>query len=163
MALLARLGIEDVAPALGHVGRSVQMEGHGEVAALVRDAVDAQLVGHVCHFVFLVHPLRDDPHGLLSLARGEGVSRLCQVAAEDLHQAVRLAMIVDGATLARRPHEDKLFSSVRGKVNKRSRLCLSRVQPTRLLFPFPSSTRFLVYPRLSSPMANLDHSLGSES
>jgi hypothetical protein len=34
---------------------------------------------------------------------------------------------------------------------------------TRLLFPFPSSTKFLVYPRLSSPRANLDHSLGSES
>jgi hypothetical protein len=33
-------------------------------------------------------------------------------------------------------------------------------QLTKLLLPFPSSTRLRVYPRLASPWAYLDHSMG---
>lgn len=117
------------------------MKGHSEAAALVGDAVDAQLIGHVCHIIFFMNSLRDHAHRLLSLALGEIISRLSQIAVEDFHQAVGIAVVVDRAALARRPDKNELFSSVRGKVNNhRGGFGLLRVASTptyQVALPIP--------------------------
>lgn len=43
-------------------GKSLTMEGDGEVVALVGDAVQAELIGHVRHLIFIVCLLGDDIH-----------------------------------------------------------------------------------------------------
>ena len=109
MALLARVYIEDMATPLGHVGWCVQVYRDGEVAALVPNAMHAELVGHVCHGILPVHPLRYDTHRLVLVAFGEGVPSLGEVALEYLHQAVGLGVVVDGTALAGGPDKDELF------------------------------------------------------
>lgn len=84
------------------------MQGHSEVAALVPHLVDAQLVGHVGDVVLLMRPLVRHLHRTLVVLLGDGVPDLSQVPLEDLHQAVGVAVVVDGTALARRPDEHEL-------------------------------------------------------
>jgi hypothetical protein len=89
------------------------VQGDSEVAALIPDPMDPELVRHVGHRVLRVRLLRDDLHrsSRLVAALGEVVPRLGQVAAQDLHEAVRVAVVVDGTALAGRPYEDELIRS----------------------------------------------------
>ena len=98
------------------------MQGHSEVAAFVGDAVKSQLVGHIGHLVFLIYLLGDDLHGsLLFILFREREASLREVASQDLHQAVGIAVVVDRASLARRPDEYELYSqSVRGERSNES-------------------------------------------
>lgn len=114
MALLSCIFVEDMATSLGNVWRGIQMEGDSKVAALVGDPVQPKFVRHVCHLIFLIHRLRRHLHRLFSLAGREGIPSLGQVTTEDLHEAVGVAVVVDRASLAGRPHKDELCLSVRG-------------------------------------------------
>lgn len=85
------------------------MKGYSEVAALVPYTMDAKLVGHIGDSTFLIRLLGYYLHGRwLYVGVREGVSGLSQVASEDLHEAVGVAMVMDGAALARRPYEHEL-------------------------------------------------------
>lgn len=84
------------------------MKGDSEVAALVADSVDAKFVCHICHRILLVCSFRDDLHWLFFAAFWEGVADLSEIAFQNLHQAMRIAVIVDGASLAWRPDKHKL-------------------------------------------------------
>lgn len=126
MTALTCLLIEDVASSLSDIGRGVHygagqqscfgedgeakptVKGYGEVAAPVADPVDAKFICHVCHRILLMCSLRHHFHRLFFLALGEGISNLSQVALEDLHEAMGVAVVVDGTALARRPDKHKL-------------------------------------------------------
>ena len=85
------------------------MQRHSEVAAFICHAVEAELVSHVCNLVFLIRLLGYRPHGPVTfLGVRELVSSLGQVPSQDLHQAVGIAVVVDGATLPRTPNQDQL-------------------------------------------------------
>ena len=75
--------------------------------------MQAEFIRHVCGLIRLIHLLLLDPHRLGFVAVGEVVSRLGYLALQDLHKAVRVAVVVDRTALPRRPHKDKLFK--RGK------------------------------------------------
>ena len=85
------------------------VEGDSEVAASVGHFVHAKVIGHIGDRALLVDLLRNDPHWLVlvPLCR-ELVPGLRQVSPEDLHQAMSVAVVVNGARLARRPDEHKL-------------------------------------------------------
>jgi hypothetical protein len=86
------------------------MKGDSEVAARVPDAMDAQVICHVRHLVLLIRLLRVDLHGfILAVFIWEVVSGLSQATPQDLHEAMSVAMVVDGAALAGTPHEHKLY------------------------------------------------------
>lgn len=88
------------------------MEGHGKVGTLVGDAVKAKLVCHVCDLVLIVRLLRDDLHGAAGFTLGgKLIARLSEVALENLHEAVSIAVVVDWATFSRRPDEHELFDN----------------------------------------------------
>lgn len=129
MGALACLLIEDVATALGNVGWRIYwpvsaftsakgeeasisglrtMKGNSEVAPWVGDSVYSQLVGHVRHGILLMDSLRQHRHGLFFIPLGEGEAGFGQVATKNLHQAVGIAVVVDGAALAWRPDKHEL-------------------------------------------------------
>lgn len=126
MALLPCLWVEDVASSLGYIRRCIHytgqphhfihmfygghtVQGYGEVAALVPDAMDAELVSHVGDSTFLIRLLGYYLHRrCFCVGAWEGVSGLRQVSAEDLHQAVCVAMVMDGTALPRGPYEHEL-------------------------------------------------------
>lgn len=87
------------------------MQGDGVVVTSVLHLMEAQLVGHVCHLVFMVRCLAGQLHLLLLVALRERVSRLGQAAVENLHDTVGFAVVVDGATLAWCPYEYQLCGS----------------------------------------------------
>lgn len=71
--------------------------------------MEAELVGHVCHLVLLICLLGDDSHRSLGLVLlWEGVASLSEIAAKNLHDAVRVSVVVDGASLSWGPDEYKL-------------------------------------------------------
>lgn len=72
------------------------MKGDSKIAATIRDTVQTKVITHICHLTRLVYRLRDDLHWSLVLdVFRESVSSLGKVATENLHQAVRLSMVVD--------------------------------------------------------------------
>lgn len=85
------------------------VKGDGEVATPVGNAMQTELIGHVCNLVFSICLLCDDLHWatLFSFFR-KLIASLSQVAPENLHEAVGIAVVVNGTTLARAPDEDKL-------------------------------------------------------
>lgn len=90
-------------------GRGRTVQGDGEVAAPVGHTMETELVGHVGHFIFFICLFREHSHrSLLCILIRERIASLRQTTVQDLHQAVRLAVIVDGAALARRPNEHQL-------------------------------------------------------
>lgn len=84
------------------------VQGYGKVVALIHDPMDPEFVGHVRLVVFFMCFARYHFHRLLSALFGEVISNLSQVSFQYLHQAVGVAVVVDGTALARRPHKDKL-------------------------------------------------------
>jgi hypothetical protein len=67
-------------------------------------------------------------------------------------RTMRIRVVVNQTPLPRRPNQNKLYRNI---ISPRSQIRESKVGEThtRLLFPFPSSTKFLVYPRLRSANA----------
>lgn len=125
MPLPTSAGIEDMASSPSDIRRSIYckgsaigqvgdettptVEGDSEVAAGVGHSVDSKVIGHVGNRILFVDLLRYDLHGLvLIFLAGVLVSSLRQVPSENLHQAMSVAVVVDGASLARRPDEHKL-------------------------------------------------------
>ena len=85
------------------------MEGDGEVVALVGNAVQAKLVGHVCHLIFLICLLGYDIHWTTGCPFfGKLIASLCQSALENFHEAVGIAVVVNRASLTRRPYKHEL-------------------------------------------------------
>lgn len=114
MPLPTSVGIEDVASSPSHIRRGIYcresaigqvddgitptVEGDSEVAVGVGHSVDAKVVGHVGDRILFVDLLRDDLHGLvLIVLAGVLISSLCQVPSENLHQAMSVPVVVDGA------------------------------------------------------------------
>lgn len=86
------------------------MEGHGKVGTLVDDAMKTEFICHVGDLVLIVRLLRDDLHGAAGFTlSGKLIARLSEVALENLHEAVSITVVVDWATLSRRPDKHKLF------------------------------------------------------
>ncbi len=83
------------------MGEKLTVEGDGEVAALVGDAVQAEFIGHVRDLVFFIRLFCADLHGAAGLPfLGELVASFCQVALENLHEAVGIAVVMNGTALA---------------------------------------------------------------
>lgn len=87
------------------------MQRDGVVVTSILHLVQAQLVGHVCHLVLLIRCLAGQLHLLLSVALRESISRLGEAAVENLHDAMRVAVVVDWAALAWCPYKYQLFKS----------------------------------------------------
>lgn len=86
------------------------MQGDSEVVASVGYTVQAKFVGHVSDTVFFICLLRDDRHGsLFTTVFGKGVAGFSQITAQDLHQAMSIAVIMDGASFTRRPYKHQLY------------------------------------------------------
>lgn len=86
------------------------MEGDGEVAALVGDAVQAELVSHVCDLVFLICLFCDDLDRAAGFPfLGKLVASLGQAAFENFHKAVGIAVVMDWTALTGRPDQHKLI------------------------------------------------------
>lgn len=95
------------------VGVYLTVQGYSKVAALVRDSVKSQLIGHVRHCILLVCLFRDDRHGsLLFVLSGKLEAGFGEVTSQDLHQAVSVAVVVDGTALSRGPDKYKLYRSI---------------------------------------------------
>jgi len=87
------------------MGRTLTVERDGEVAALVGHAVQTELIGHVRDLVFFIRLFCDDLERAAGFSfLGELVASLGQVALENLHQAVGIAVVMDGTALAGRPN-----------------------------------------------------------
>jgi hypothetical protein len=72
------------------------MKGDSKVTASIGNAVQTKVITHICHLARLVCRLGYDLHWpLLLVIFWESISSLGQIAAENLHQAVRLSVIVD--------------------------------------------------------------------
>lgn len=85
------------------------MKGDGEVASPVGNAMQTELIGHVRDLVFSIYLLCDDLHWATWFSLpGKLIASLGQVTPENLHEAVGIAVVVNGTTLARAPDEHKL-------------------------------------------------------
>lgn len=85
------------------------VQGDGEVAASVGNAVQTKVIGHVSDTIFFICFLRDDGHRTwLCIFLGEGIAGFGEAPVQYLHQTMRVAVIMDGASFARRPYEDQL-------------------------------------------------------
>jgi len=86
------------------------MKRDSEVATFVGHAMETEFVCHVRHLVLLVRLLGDDLHWAITLGNfWKLVPSLREVAAQDLHEAMSIAMIMDRAALARGPDENELL------------------------------------------------------
>ena len=75
--------------------------------------METKLVRHVRDLVLLVFLLGEDGHGSLGLVPlWKDVARLRELSAQDLHDAVRISVVVDGAALSWGPDEYELVSIV---------------------------------------------------
>jgi hypothetical protein len=73
------------------------MQGDSKVAAAVGHTMQTKVITHICYLARLVHCLGYDLHWfLLLVVFWESISSLGQIAAEYLHQAVRLSVVVNG-------------------------------------------------------------------
>lgn len=89
------------------------MQGYSKVAALVGDSMKSQLISHICHCILLVCLFRDDRHWSLHFVLlGKVEAGFGEVTSQDLHQAVSVAVVVDGATLPRGPDKYELYRSI---------------------------------------------------
>ena len=72
----------------------------------------------------------------------EAVQRLSQSTGKNFHHTVSVGVVVDRRGFTRRPDEDKLESTISTKpvIN----ITIEPPSHTKLLFPFPRSTRFRV-------------------
>ena len=84
------------------------MQRDSEVAALIPHTMDTQLVSHIGDGVFLMCLFGLYLHEPFLARFRELVSRLGQVAPQDLHQAMGVSVVVDGTSLSRTPDEHKL-------------------------------------------------------
>lgn len=85
------------------------MQGHSEVAAFICHAVEAKLVGHIRHLVFLVRLLGGDLHrSFFPFRVRELEPSLGQVPPQNLHQAMGVAVVMDRAPLSRTPDKHQL-------------------------------------------------------
>lgn len=119
---------------------SLTVQRYSEVAAQVSDAVDTKIICYVCHPVGLVRLFLQDSHRPFVTWPRILVAGLGQVALEDLHQAVGVAVVMDGATFAWRPDKDELDAVSAWQESHDT----TRDHHTRFDLPFPSSTRFRV-------------------
>jgi hypothetical protein len=93
--------VKDVTASFGHVWRGVQVQRNSEVAAFICHAVKAKLVGHVCHLVLLILLPGYHLHWSLFPSRiRKTKSGFGQVPPQDLHEAMSIAVIMDGTTLS---------------------------------------------------------------
>lgn len=92
-------------------GRAPTVQGDGVVVTSVLHLMQAQLVGHVCYLVFLVRCLAGQLHLLLLITLRKCISRLGEAAVKDLHDAMGVAVVVDWAAHAWRPHKYQLCKS----------------------------------------------------
>lgn len=81
------------------------MKRYRELLAVIADSVNAEFVGHIRYRVCLVVLLRYHSHRLLASIVGHLVSNLSQVSLQDLHEAVSVAVVVDGTPLSRSPYK----------------------------------------------------------
>jgi hypothetical protein len=72
--------------------------------------METKVVGHVRHLVLFICLLGDDSHLSLGLVVfGEGIAGLSEISAQYLHEAVCISVVVDRASLSRRPNKHELF------------------------------------------------------
>ena len=73
------------------------MQRDSKVAAAVGHTMQTEVITHICYLTRLIHCLGYDLHWfLLLVVFWESISGFGQVAAQYLHQAVRLSVVVDG-------------------------------------------------------------------
>lgn len=77
--------------------------------------MNTELIGHVRDGVLAVRSLGRDDHGCWRCVPGhgilvrKGIASLCELTAQNLDDAVGVAMVVYWAALAGTPNEDELF------------------------------------------------------
>ena len=139
-----------------NVWANLQVKGDCKVLfGSVGDFVDTDFVRDIGHFIFCIYscPLHfrcarfARVWRFVDRLRQRPFQDLCKVSVEMpsssinqacLHNTVSICMIVDRAASARTPNQDKLWNL------SESFPVRSLFVPTKLLFPFPSSTKLRV-------------------
>lgn len=138
--------VVDVATVHGRPRRSVEVQGDGDLRALVRDFVQAEAVADVGHLVLV--QMRDALRVQLVCyvaLRGHVVQRLGERALQHLHQAVGIGVVVHGGAFPGCPHEHEqiglrvYFADAVPRVlhARVAELVLLPVWPVRLVVPQP--------------------------